>query len=249
MLIASLIVLTYIFLPISLIFMYGLPSILAGSAFLDAVAVSFRASLKATLIAIGLGVPLAYILSRYNFPIKEVVRGIIDVPVVVPHTVAGIGLLLVFGTHGIIGAPLSYLGMKFVDAEPGIVCAMLFVSVPYAINHAYEGFQHVDIRLEYVARSLGASKFKTFTSISLPLVSKDIISGGIMCWARGVSEFGAVVIIAYYPTSATPLIYERFTTEGLIAALGPSAFLLTISIILFTIVRFISERGDKWARH
>src|SRR4029453_16090777 len=110
-----------------------------------------------TVISLLFGIPLGYVLAREQFPGKAIVEGIIDMPVVIPQTIAGIALLFIFGRAGIIGAPLNSLGVVFTDSSWGIVVAMLFVSMPFVVNHARDGFLKVDRRMESVARSLGAS--------------------------------------------------------------------------------------------
>lgn len=202
----------------------------------DSIFLTYYAALISTLIAIIFGTPLAYLLSRYDFQGKSIVEGIVDVPVVIPHTVAGIALLAVFGSNGLIG---SFSPIKFVDALPGIVVAMLFVSIPIYLNTAKEGFASVNLRLEQVARTLGASPAKVFFTISLPLVIRHIAAGAIMAWARAISEFGAVVVIAYYPMVAPTLIYERFLSTGLSAARPIAVILILLSLAVFVILRIL----------
>ena len=202
----------------------------------DSIFLTYYAALISTLIAIIFGTPLAYILSRYDFRGKSIIEGIVDVPVVIPHTVAGIALLAVFGSNGLIG---SFSPIKFVDALPGIVVAMLFVSIPIYLNTAKEGFTSVNLRLEQVARTLGASPAKVFFTISLPLVIRHIAAGAIMAWARAISEFGAVVVIAYYPMVAPTLIYERFLSTGLSAARPIAVILILLSLAVFVILRIL----------
>lgn len=202
----------------------------------DSIFLTYYAALISTLIAIIFGTPLAYILSRYDFQGKSIVEGIVDVPVVIPHTVAGIALLAVFGSNGLVG---SFSPIKFVDALPGIVVAMLFVSIPIYLNTAKEGFASVNLRLEQVARTLGASPAKVFFTISLPLVIRHIAAGAIMAWARAISEFGAVVVIAYYPMVAPTLIYERFLSTGLSAARPIAVILILLSLAVFVILRIL----------
>jgi len=200
----------------------------------------------ATVIAFIFGVPLAYVLARKDFFGKGLIEGIVDVPVVVPHTVAGIALLTVFGAHGLIGAPLaSYV--KFVDALPGIVVAMLFVSTPFLINSAREGFQSVDPRLENVARTLGASRWRAFYKITFPLAFRHVLVGAVMSFARAVSEFGAVVVIAYYPMIAPTLIYERYISYGLSASRPVAVLLILVCLTIFITLRTIAgvRRDDR----
>jgi len=111
------------------------------------------------------GVPLAYFLARKDFPGKSIIEGIVDIPLMIPHVVAGIALYGIFMRYGVIGAPLKRLGIVTTDAYLGIVVAMLFMSLPYLIDTAREGFKEVDPRLENVARSLGASHWRTFRDL------------------------------------------------------------------------------------
>ncbi len=200
------------------------------------------ASFIATLLAFICGVPLAYLLARVDFPGKEVVEGVIDLPVVVPHSAAGIALLMVFGRQAPLGQAFGLLGLRFVSAVPGIVIAMLFVSLPFLVNAAREGFEAVDPRLERVARTLGASPWETFWRVSFPLAWRGILSGAIMMWARGLSEFGAVVILAYHPMVAPVLIYERLESFGLAYARPVAALMILICLVAFAALRAIARR-------
>lgn len=194
------------------------------------------AAFLSTVIAIVLGTPLAYLLARGEFYGKSVVEGFVDLPVIIPHTVAGIALLAVFGSKGLIG---SFSPVKFVDAIPGIVVAMLFVSAPFYINTAREGFQSVDLRLEQVARTLGASQAKVFFTITVPLTWRHFAAGALMSWARAISEFGAVVIIAYYPMVAPTLIYDRFLTSGLSSSRPVAVILILFCLAIFIFLRIL----------
>jgi len=215
----------------------GLLGALTDPSVLASIWLTIYASLLATLIAVVSGTPLAYILARKNFPGKQMVESLVDLPIIVPHTVAGIALLMVFGSHGLIG---QFSPLRFVDALPGIVVAMLFVSSPFFINSAREGFQSVDPRLEWVARSLGATPWCAFRKVSLPLASRHILIGAIMSWARGISEFGAVIVIAYYPMIAPTLIWDRFLTTGLKASAPISVLLILICMTIFVSLRLLS---------
>jgi len=198
-----------------------------------------------TLIAFIFGVPLAYLLARYKFWGRSIIEGMIDIPIVIPHTVAGIALLSVFGKGFLLGKPLSYLGIKFVGAIPGIIIAMLFVSAPFLVDAGKEGFASVNPRLENVARTLGASHWRVFWQIVFPLASKSILSGAIMTWARAISEFGAVLILVYHPMIAPVLIYERFETYGLNYSRPVAVLLVLICLAVFIGLRAISRRGKE----
>lgn len=217
----------------------GLISTIKDSTVWNSIFLSAYTAFLATLIALIFGTPLAYLIVREQFPGREVVKGLIDLPIVVPHTVAGVALLTVFGRHGLIG---QFSPVRFVDAIPGTVVAMLFVSAPFLINSAREGFESVDQRLENVARSLGASRWKAFYRITLPLASRHLLTGAIMCWARAISEFGALVVIAYYPMVAPTLIYERYISQGLSASKPISVLLILLILIIFVILRWLARR-------
>jgi molybdate/tungstate transport system permease protein len=211
----------------------------------SAIGLTLFAALIATLVGFLLGVPLAYLLARYDFSGKRLIEGLIDVPIVVPHTAAGIALLFVFGRQFLLGKAFGSVGITFVDSMAGIIIAMLFVSIPFLIDSAKEGFRKVDVRLEKVARTLGASPWRTFFKVSFPLAWRSILAGNVMMWARGISEFGAVIILAYHPMIAPVLVYERFETYGLDYARPIAVLLILVSVLVFIILRTIAYRGDK----
>ncbi|MHC4480283.1 MAG: ABC transporter permease subunit [Planctomycetota bacterium] len=204
--------------------------------------VSISAAAVATALAVALGVPLGYALARREFHGKALVQGLVDMPVVVPHTVAGIALLGVLSPEGILGRPAEALGVRFVDALPGTVAAMLFLSAPFVVNAARSGFEAVSPRLEHVSRSLGAGPWRTFLAVSLPLASGSILSGAVLCWARAVSEFGAIVILAYYPRVACTLIYDRYTGFGLASSRPVAVLLVLICLAFFVVLRLAAGR-------
>jgi len=210
-----------------------------------AIGLTLFAALIATLVGFLLGVPLAYLLARHDFPGKRLIEGLIDVPIVVPHTAAGIALLFVFGRRFFLGQIFETVGITFVDSIAGIVIAMLFVSIPFLIDSAKEGFKKVDVRLEKVARTLGASPWQAFFRIAFPLAWRSILAGNIMMWARGISEFGAVIILAYHPMIAPVLVYERFETYGLDYARPIAVLLILVSVLVFIVLRTLAYRGDK----
>ncbi len=215
-----------------------------NSVVLKAIGISISMAMASTLIAFFFGVPLAYFLARKDFPGKSIIEGIVDIPLMIPHVVAGIALYGVFMRYGVIGAPLKRLGIVITDAYLGIVIAMLFMSLPYLIDTAREGFKEVDPRLENVARSLGASHWKTFKEITFPLAFPSILSGAILSWGRAISEFSAVLILAYHPISAPILIYEKFTSFGLAASRPISVLLISICLVIFILLRRL-QKGRK----
>ncbi len=212
----------------------------------DAIVLSLEgAFLSATLAALA-GVPLAYGLARTSFPGKGVIEALIDLPLAVPHTVAGIALLMVFGRQGVLGEPLQALvGLKFWGTLAGIVVAMLFVSAPYTVNAARIGLATVDPRLEKIARTLGLNPWRTFLRITLPLARNSIMTGVTLTYARSISEFGAVVILVYYPMTAPVKIYELFLRFGLDQAASAAVLLLVVSLGLFLVLRALSRSAPE----
>ncbi|QEH07590.1 ABC transporter permease subunit [Sulfurospirillum multivorans] len=120
--------------------------------------------------------------------------------------------------------------------------AMMFLSATFLINGAKEGFKKVDIKLEKVARTLGASPLKVFFAISIPNAKKEIVNGCLMMWGRGLGEFGAVIILVYHPMTAPVLIYDRFTSFGLSYSAPVAAVMIILSIMVFLSVRFVNNR-------
>jgi molybdate/tungstate transport system permease protein len=214
-----------------------------------ALAVTFYSATWATLLALFSGVPLAYLLARYDFPGKSWLEGTINLPIVVPHTAAGIALLMIFGRQAPIGRLLGAVELSFVDAIPGIVIGMLFVSLPFLVVAAREAFALVDPDLERVAETEGASRWQVFMYVSLPLAWRGILAGAIMMWGRGISEFGAVVILAYHPKIVPVLVYERFAGFGLAAAQPVSVLLIFASLIVFILLQsLLVPRGGTASR-
>jgi molybdate/tungstate transport system permease protein len=201
-------------------------------------------SFLATLFFAIASVPFAWVLARRTFPLKSFVQGIIDLPVVLPHTAAGIALLGFISRDGLLGKIASSVGLNLVNNPAGIALAMAFVSLPFLINSARDGFAAVPERLEKAALNLGASRSRVFFTISLPLAWRSIITGFVMMFARGMSEFGAVVIIAYHPMIAPVLIYDRFSSFGLSYARPAAVLFIIVALVVFTTLRILSERRD-----
>jgi molybdate/tungstate transport system permease protein len=204
------------------------------------------AASAASLLSLLLGIPLAYLLARANFPGRRIVAGIVELPVVVPHPVAGIALLLFLGRQSPIGAALAKLGLEVVNQVPGIIAGMLFVSAPLVVSAAREAFRTVDPKLERVARTLGDTGWRAFRRVTLPLAGRGVLAGVVLGWARSVSEFGSIVILTYNPKVASILIWDRFTLFGLPAAVPAAVLLLTLALGVFLLVQLLAP--DRSAR-
>ena len=218
---------------------------LADGEVSSSILLTLRAALWATLACAILGIPLAYLLARRRFPGKSLVQGLVDLPVMIPHTAAGIALLMVYGKSFFLGRALDGVGVSCVGTEAGISLAMAYVSLPFLVNAARDGFLAVDPKLERVARTLGASPWQAFFRVSVPLAWRPILSGAIMMWARGISEFGAVLILTYHPMIAPILIWERFQAYGLKYARPVAVILVLLCLVIFAILRWLAERGKE----
>ena len=199
----------------------------------------------ATMLSLGLGVPLAYLLARRRFPGSRILAGIVELPVVVPHPVAGIALLLFLGRQSAIGSGLARLGLEVVNHVPGIVAGMLFVSAPIVVSAAREAFRSIDPKFERVARSLGDTGWGAFRRVTFPLAGRGVLAGAVLGWARSISEFGSIVILTYNPKVASVLIYDRFTLFGLPAAVPAAAVLLLLALLVFLVVQFLAPGRDR----
>lgn len=223
----------------------GLRSAFTDTELLASIGLTVFTATIATLIGALLGIPLAYMLARSRFRGSRFVRGIVDLPVVIPHPVAGIALLLFLGRQSAVGGALAEIGIEIVSHVPGIVAAMLFVSIPILVSGSTEAFVQVDPKLERVARTLGDSGWGAFRRVTLPLAGRGILAGAILAWARSVSEFGAIVILTYNPSVTSILIFDRFTSFGLPAAIPAAVLLLLVALIVFGLVRLLEPVPDR----
>ncbi len=206
---------------------------------------SLVTALSASLISVTFGTPLAYILARRNFRGKEAVEGLIDLPIMIPHPVIGIAILGFSARDTVAGKLLQWLGIQIMGTYTGIVTVLTFVGLPFFINSAKAGFESVPASLEKVSMSLGAGHWDTFFRVTLPLAWRNIVLGMVMCTARAISEFGAVIVVAYHPMLAPVLIYERFTAYGLKYSQPVAVWLILISVMLFTAMRFLARSRER----
>ena len=245
-------ILMMLFILIPIIVLYSLVSfgdilkIFLNKDFQETIFITFLAGFISMVLIAILGIPLGYIMARTNFFGKNFIQGLIDLPLVIPDTVAGLIVFLTFYSQGILGAPFSKLGINFVNTLYGIIVAMMFVGAPFMINTSKSGFLNVDPKLENVSLSLGASRLSTFFRVTLPLSMDSIINGLVITWAKGVASFGSIIIIAYFPMVAPTYVYNQFLLFGTKAsAIAAGAFLL-LTLIIFAISRYISGKLTKW---
>lgn len=225
-----------------------LPELLTSQSALDALWLSLRTAVVATIICIILGVPLAMVLARTNFPGRTLTRAIVLVPMVIPPVVAGIVLTEAFGRRGLIGEHLSAVGIDIAFTTAAVVMAQTFVSLPFMVTsleaHLASSGQHY----ERTAQSLGASKWRTFTTITLPLLRPGLISGTVLTFARALGEFGATITFAgslQGTTRTMPLeIYLARETDP-DAAVALSLVLIFVAIAVIAIAYFRPAKSQN----
>ena len=206
---------------------------------------SIYTSGTAALISFFFGTPLAFLLARTNFKGKRFIESIIDLPIVIPHPVVGIAILGVAGKNHLLGKIMHEVGIRIMGSVTGIITVLTFVGLPFYINAVKDGFEGVSPRFENVSRSLGASMFGTFFRVTFPLAWRSMVIGFIMCGARAISEFGAVVIVAYHPMTAPVMIYERFEAYGLEYSQPVAFWLVAICLLLFFALRILTLSKPK----
>jgi molybdate/tungstate transport system permease protein len=222
---------------------HGLASLGSDHELRDSLLLTAFTATIATLLGIVGATPLAYLLARRAFPGRAVLSAVMDLPLVIPHPVAGIALLLVLGRASPIGGALYAAGLRVASSPVGIVCAMLFVSAPLYVSAARETFARVDARYESVARTLGDDAWRAFRRVTLPLSARGLTAAAVVMWARAVSEFGAIVILTYNPKVASVLSYDRFTSYGMNEALPVAAVLVLFALIPLAALRALRAGG------
>jgi molybdate/tungstate transport system permease protein len=215
----------------------GLRQLASDPELKGALALTALTATAATLVTVLLGTPLAYLLARERMPAGSLVSALVELPLLIPHPVAGIALLLAFGRASPAGAALARVGLGIVGSPLGISLAMLFVAAPLYVSAARESIARVDRHYEDVARTLGDSQWRAVRRVTLPLAGRGLFAAAIVMWARAISEFGAIVILTYNPKVASVLSYDRFTAFGLDAALPVAAVLVLLAIVPLLVLR------------
>ncbi|GAA1400938.1 ABC transporter permease [Catellatospora coxensis] len=217
---------------------------LAEPAILAALRLSLLTASLATVCCILLGVPLAWLLARVEFPGRRLARALITVPLVLPPVVGGVALLLLFGRRGLIGSWLDEtFGFTLPFTTAGVVVAEAFVAMPFLVIAVEGALRGADTRYEEAAATLGAGRWTTFRRVTLPLVAPGIAAGAVLCWARALGEFGATITFAgNFPgrTQTMPLAVYLALETDLEAAIVLSLILLIVSVTILASLR------DRW---
>jgi molybdate transport system permease protein len=223
----------------------SLPHRLTEPGALTALRLSLQTATIATAVCLLLGVPLAWLLARVEFPGRRLIRALVTVPLVLPPVVGGVALLLVFGRRGLLGEWLdTTFGFTLPFTTTGVVVAEAFVAMPFLVIAVEGALRGADTRYEEAAATLGAGRWTTFTHVTLPLVAPGIAAGAVLCWARALGEFGATITFAgNYPgvTQTMPLaVYQTIEGGDLDGAVVLSLVLLAVSVAVLAGLR------DKW---
>src|SRR6266581_6505985 len=208
---------------------------------LEALKLSLIASLSATALAIVLGVPLAWMYARVDFPGRSVLRALTTLPMVLPPVVGGIALLLAFGRRGLLGSWLdAAFGITLPFTTAGVVFAETFVAMPFLVLTVEAGLRSMDRRYEDAARTLGAGRWVVFRRVTLPLIAPSVFAGAVLCWARALGEFGATITFAGNlpgTTQTLPLaVYIALETRPEVAIML-SLVLLAVSLAILVAMR------------
>ena len=213
----------------------------------DAIRLSVVSSVAATGLSVVLGVPLAWVLARVDFPGRRLLRALTLLPMVLPPVVGGVALLLAFGRRGLVGQWLdAAFGVSLPFTTAGVVVAAAFVAMPFLVLTAEAGFRSADVRLEEAARTLGARRLTVLRRVTLPAVWPSLAAGTVLCWARALGEFGATITFAgNFPgtTQTTPLKVYLLLESRPDAAVALSLVLLGVS---FTVLVALRDRWLGW---
>ncbi|MFI9172294.1 ABC transporter permease [Streptomyces lincolnensis] len=222
----------------------SLPEQLTSAEVWQALRLSLVCATAATALSLVIGVPLAWLLARTDFPGRGLVRALVTLPLVLPPVVGGVALLLALGRNGIVGQWLdAWFGITLPFTTAGVILAETFVAMPFLVISVEGTLRAADPRYEEAATTLGASRFTAFRRVTLPLIAPGIAAGSVLAWARALGEFGATITFAgNFPgrTQTMPLaVYLALQTDPA-AAIALSLVLLTVSIAVLAALR------DRW---
>jgi molybdate transport system permease protein len=212
---------------------------------LQALRLSLVTSMCATALVVATGLPAAYLLATREFRGKRVLEALIDLPMVLPPTVAGVALLTAFGRSGLAGMALAAVGISLPFTTLAVIIAQAFVSAPFFIGAARAGFLEVDRKYLDAAATLRAAPVYTFARVLVPLAMPSLLAGAAMSWARALGEFGATITFAGNMPGVTqtmPLAVYLALQSDLEAAVTLAVLLLIVSLAVLLVVRFVPSR-------
>ena len=223
-----------------------LPQLLTEDVVADALRLSLVASLGATAISAGVGVPLALVLARVEFPGRSIVRGLVLLPLVIPPVVGGAALLFALGRRGVIGEPLyAATGLVLPFSTWGVIIATTFVAMPVLVITVEGALRNLDPRFEGAAASLGAGRWTVLRRVTLPMIAPSLAAGLLLTWARALGEFGATITFAgnlQDRTQTLPLAVFVALESDRDTAVALSLIMVAISLVVLVVLR------ERWWR-
>jgi molybdate transport system permease protein len=240
----ALVTFAFLLLPIVAIFVHTAPGSLvdqlSNPVVTDAFRVSVKTSLAAMLLIVLFGTPTAYLLATRRFPGHTVAVTLVELPLVLPPAVAGVGLLVAFGRYSLLGSTLEFFGVSLPFTQAAVTVAVAYVASPLYVRQAIAAFEATDPTLAAASRTLGAGPLRTFFRVVLPLARSGLIAGLALSFARGLGEFGATIMFAgslQKVTQTLPLaIYAEFD-QNFDATLAMGGVLVLISVVLLLALR------------
>jgi molybdate/tungstate transport system permease protein len=235
----------YYLVPVVSLVLSVPPAAVAGRmtdpAVVDAATTSVLSATITTVVATGVGLPLAYWLARATTPWTNVVLAVVVLPLVLPPTVGGVVLLTVVGPNTVVGDAAAGVGVPLTRSLAGVVLAQLFVASPFVVVTAKAAFEGVDRTLEHASRSLGKNRWTTARRVTLPLAGPGILAGVTLVFARAIGEFGATVMLAYYPRTMPVQIWVSFVSRGLDAAYPVAILLVGIAVVALVVLHTVAS--------
>lgn len=225
----------------------GMLSLIAEPSAVSALKLSLLTSTLSTLIAILTGAPLAFVLARRKFPGKTFLELVIDLPIVLPPSVAGIALLIAFGRQGVFGSWLNAIGLALPFTTTAVVLAQTFVSAPLFVRAARIGFAEIEHQIVEAAYVEGSNEWQLFRHLMLPLAGRAVLSGAILAWTRAIGEFGATILFAGNlegVTQTMPLAIYLGLERSLGVALALSTVLVFVSFLLLLVTRRLETHKE-----
>lgn len=203
-------------------------------AIAQAILLSLVTTVLTALFTLAFGTPLAYILARWNFPLRRALNVVVELPIVLPPAVAGLALLVTFGRRGAFGGVLGFLGITLPFTTAAVVVAQTFVSAPFYVRSAQVGFQGIPREIEDAARVDGAEGWTLFRFVTLPLARRGLAAGLVLSWARALGEFGATILFAgslQGRTQTMPLLIYGIFERDIDAAIWAGALLIGMALL------------------
>jgi molybdate transport system permease protein len=214
-----------------------IPNLLSEPVLQEILLVTLKTNLIANALIVALGTPTAYLLATRRFPGRALLVTLVELPLVLPPAVAGIGLLAAFSAGGLLGTPLEEAGIVIPFTQWAVVMAITFVASPFYVRQAIASFEAVDPQLQDASRTLGVGPARTFLRVSLPLAAGGLIAGWVLAFARGIGEFGATIMFAGNVPGVTQTltlgIYEQLDANfDLALAIGVLLVILSAGVLL-----------------